>query len=111
MSSIYYLLITFFTGKNKMAMSLSPQPLTAGTPASNTNSMRRNINRILLQLLKLLSSKEKYLKSKGKDNRPNKADMIETSEEETMWDKGALGDLSTKCMGMRGRQESRQLRM
>ena len=68
-----------------------------------------------------LARKKKELKSLGKGNRPNRADCLTDRDEETLWERGVLGDssptvlrntlwfLTTKLLGFRGRHESKQL--
>ena len=58
----------------------------------------------------------------GMGNKPNKADPITEKDEEKLWNSGALGHhspkalrnsiwyLTTKCFGLRGRQEARTLK-
>ena len=70
---------------------------------------------------KVLETRRKELKGKGKGNKPNKADPITPDEEEKMWEVGALGDtdgetlqntiyyIFGKCFGFRGSDEARQL--
>lgn len=68
-----------------------------------------------------LSAKKVELKKDGKGQKPNASTAVSSTEENLLWDKGQLGNSSprvlifsvwyyfTKCFGLRGRQEHRQL--
>lgn len=69
----------------------------------------------------VLQGQRKDLKSKGRGNKPNRAEALSVDEEELLWTSGELGDSSpnslqnavwfnnTKFLGFRGNQESWQL--
>lgn len=69
-----------------------------------------------------LNAKRRELKKQGMGNRPNRAVAIDEKEEEIMWTKGVLGCSNafslqftlwfyfTMFMGLRGRDEHRQMR-
>ena len=69
----------------------------------------------------VLKAKKKDLKEKGLGNQPNKAKDLSETDEEMLWECGALGDqdpetlvhtlwyLATKLLGFRGQHEARQL--
>ena len=71
---------------------------------------------------KMLETRRKELKASGKGNRPNKAEALTGEEEEALWNTGQMGGhspvalqyalwyLTTKLLGFRGCQETRQLR-
>ncbi|XP_028407312.1 uncharacterized protein KIAA1958-like [Dendronephthya gigantea] len=69
------------------------------------------------QSIKTLNAKAASLRQQGMGKRPNKAEALNQSEKETLWENGSLGDHSPvaltnanfKClseqMGLRGRQD------
>ena len=68
-----------------------------------------------------LAAKKVELKKEGKGQKPNASPAVSSAEENLMWERGQLGDATpkvltfslwyffTKCFGMRGRHEHRQL--
>jgi hypothetical protein len=68
-----------------------------------------------------LSAKKVKLQKQGNGLKPNASKAVSTDEENLMWEEGQLGDSSprilifslwyylTKCFGLRGHNEHRQL--
>ena len=74
-------------------------------------------------LQRVLEAKKKTLKQSGLGNTPHRAEILEESDEEKLWESGALGLHSpesllhtvwfhtTKLLGFRGSNEARQIRL
>ncbi|VDI22743.1 Hypothetical predicted protein [Mytilus galloprovincialis] len=70
-----------------------------------------------------LSAKKVQLKKLGKGHKPNASKAVSKDEEDVLWEQGQLGDGTprilifslwyyfTKCFGLRGRNEHRQLQL
>ncbi|VDI55307.1 Hypothetical predicted protein, partial [Mytilus galloprovincialis] len=70
-----------------------------------------------------LSAKKVQLKKLGKEHKPNASKAVSKDEEHLLWEQGQLGDGTprilifslwyylTKCFGLRGRNEHRQLQL
>ncbi|VDI15478.1 Hypothetical predicted protein [Mytilus galloprovincialis] len=70
-----------------------------------------------------LSAKKVQLKKLGKGHKPNASKAVSKDEEDLLWEQGQLGDGTprilifslwyyfTKCFGLRGRNEHRQLQL
>ena len=75
-----------------------------------------------LMARQMVASKRKQLKGKGLGNKPNRCEAFTEEEENKLWELGLLGNETaesvqntmwffvTKCLGFRGRDESRKLK-
>lgn len=120
---------TFFKDmrKNEKGDEYEPDTLTSYQHAISVYLQRRDYPFNILKddefwiSRKCLKAKRTDLKKKGKGNKPNRADSLLEEEEDRLWESGALGDhhpealqnsiwfYCTKCLGLRGRDECRQL--